>query len=108
MVPNGTPDGSNHSSKFDTTLALRFVLAIVSTLVALPLILSVIGAPIGIPIFIAGIKPLKDYFVEMSNQSVKNQEEPWQRGELNLCTRQNNCTTTSSSRSLVATRSTSG
>jgi len=84
MVPNGTPDGSSHSSQFDTTLARRYVLAIVCTLVALPLIMSVVGAPIGIPLFLWGIKPLKDYFADLAIQSAKEQEEPWQRGELNL------------------------
>jgi cytochrome b561 len=84
MVPNGTPDGSSHSSRFDTTLARRYVLAIVCTLVAIPLIGSVIGAPIGIPLFLLGIRPLKEYFAEKAIQSVKEQEEPWQRGELNL------------------------
>jgi hypothetical protein len=46
--------------------------------------MSVVGAPIGIPLFLWGIKPLKDYFAELAAQRVKEQEEPWQRGELNL------------------------
>ena len=84
MVPNGTPDGSSHSSQFDTTLARKYVLAIACTLVALPLIMSVVGVPIGIPLFLLGIRPLKEHFAKLAIQSVKDQEEPWQRGELNL------------------------
>jgi hypothetical protein len=69
MAPNGQPAGLNRSTKwFDSGLALRLCLALVTSIVAIPLICTIIGAPVGLALFAAGCKPLKNYMTEKADQ----------------------------------------